>query len=76
MAVEYPDGTYECAELFRVCGVVLEGEANTGIVQATGKSSRVRLFKGLILFSQGFAGVGKITYPLSVGMHVCKRLVL
>lgn len=46
-----------------VCGVVLEGAANTDIVQASGKSSRVKLFKGLILFSQGFAGVGKNTYP-------------
>lgn len=58
------------------CGVVFEGTTNTSTLQATGKSSRVRLFKGLILFSQGFAGVGKTAYSLSVGLSVRKRLVL
>lgn len=67
MSVQSPPG---------VCGVMLDGAANTGIVQASGKSSRVRLFKGLILFSPGFAGVGKNTYPLSVCLPVCRRLVL
>ena len=67
MSVQSPPG---------VCGVVLEGAANTGTGQTSGKSGRVRLFKGLILFSQGFAGVGKNTYPLSVSLPVRKRLVL
>lgn len=58
-----------------VCGVTLERAANTGIVQASGKSSRIRLFKGLILFSPGFAGVCKNTYPPSVSLPVCNRLV-
>lgn len=66
MSVQSPPG---------VCGVMLERAANAGIVQASGKSSRVRLFEGLILFSPGFAGVGKTTYPPSVSLPVCKRHV-
>lgn len=57
-------------------GAVFKGVTNTSTVQATGKSSRVRLFKALVLFSQEFASVGKTTYHLSVGLSVHKRLVL
>lgn len=57
-----------------VCKVMLEGVANTGIVQACGKSSRVRRFKGLILFSQGFVDVGKNTCMLTVGLLGAKDL--
>lgn len=59
-----------------VCEVVLEGTANAGIVQASGESSKVRLFKGLTLCSQGLAAVSKPKSPLSGSLPVYKRLVL
>lgn len=61
-----------------VCGLVLERVANTGAVWASGENSRIGLlfFKVFVLFSQGFAHIGKDTYPLSLGLQVCKMFVL